>query len=39
MTTEEYDESLGMDDVLNDIHDGYGWCSIPAFLERRWDPH
>jgi hypothetical protein len=39
MTTEEYDESLGMDDVLNDIHDGYGWRSIPAFLERRWDPH
>ena len=39
MTTEEYDESLGMDDVLNDIHDGYGWRSIPAFLERRWDPY
>jgi hypothetical protein len=38
MTPEEFDESLGMDDPLDDIHDGYRWRSVPAFLEQRWDP-
>ena len=39
MTPEEFDESLGMDDPLGDVHDSYCWWSIPTFLEQRWDPH
>ena len=27
------------DTVINDIHDGFAWRDIPAFMERKWDSH
>jgi hypothetical protein len=37
MTSEEYITLMTADTVINDIHNGFAWCDVPAFMERKWD--
>jgi hypothetical protein len=37
MTSKEYITLMTADTVINDIHDGFAWRDVPAFMERKWD--
>jgi len=36
MMAEEYITLMTGDSVLSNIHDGFAWRNVPAFMERKW---